>query len=235
MGLGSPASRACLPSRRGPRTLALWSAARSGAASRPPGTARPDARARSACRSSPRRTRPSAGAAASSGSATPAASAAGIAACLPREHGAMSKAQRGSGAPGAEEARRRTVDETRVADVVQPGARDGPAAIDSNPPLHVGAGCEGRPHWRWLWRWAPTRATAAELVPRLPVCACAEQRQLRAPVDFGSRRWRGRRLGRWRGAGRLGCLGSQVWESSSAHEDSGSGSGGPRSWHSCEQ
>ena len=226
MRLGSPASRACLPSQRGPRTLALWSAARSGAASRPPGTARPDARARSAYRSSPRRTHPSAGAAASSGSATPAASAAGIAACLPREHGAMSKAQRGSGAPGAEEARRRTVDEARVADVIQPGARDGLAAIDPNPPLHVGAWCEGLPHGahrRWLWRWAPALATAADLVPRPPVCPRAEQRQLRAPVDFGSRR---RRLGGCQVPGEAArlCVGHRCRESSSAREDSGSGS-----------
>ena len=211
--VGPPASRACLPSRRGRRTRARWSAARSGAASLRPGTARRAARARSACRSSPRRTRPSAGAAASSGSATPAASAAGIAACLPREH-VPSKAQRGSGAPCAEEARRRTVDETRVTDVVQPGARDGPAAIDSNPPLHVRARCKGHPlsaHRRRLWRWAPALAAAADLVPRLPVCARAEQQQLRAPNDFGSRRGRGRRLGGCQ-VPRRGreCLGSQV-------------------------
>ena len=93
-----------------------------------------------------------------------------------------------------QQALERAVDEARVADVVQPGARDLPAAIDSNPPLQVRAGCEGRPRrWRrWLWRWAPALATAGELVPCLPVCARAEQRQLRAPADFGWR-WVGAR------------------------------------------
>ena len=131
-----------------------------------------------------------------------------------------------------QQALERAVDEARVADVVQPRARDLPAAIDSNPPLQVGAGCEGRPRrWRrWLWRWAPALATAGELVPCLPVCARAEQRQLRAPADFG---WR------WVGArchvSACGPRGHRRRESSSAHEDSGSGSGGPRSWHSFEQ
>mmetsp|Transcript_16048 Transcript_16048/g.38346 ORF Transcript_16048/g.38346 Transcript_16048/m.38346 type:complete len:221 (+) Transcript_16048:319-981(+) len=71
-----------------------------------------------------------------------------------------------------QQALQRAVDEARVADVVQPGARDGPAAIDSDPPLHVRARCKGHPlsaHRRRLWRWAPALAAAADLVPRLPV------------------------------------------------------------------